>query len=61
MAPEEGAIHLIMLNAVEPLGYLADVLTMIAKGHPNSRLDELLPWAYIHRPKLGTPLLTFNG
>lgn len=49
------------LNRVEPLGYLADVLTMIAKGHPNSRRDELLPWAYIHPPKPRTPLLPFNG
>ena len=61
MAPDEGAIHLIKLNRVEPLGYLADVLTMIAKGHPNSRRDELLPWAYIHPPKPRTPLLPFNG
>ncbi|MFZ5689990.1 MAG: transposase domain-containing protein, partial [Pseudomonadota bacterium] len=26
--------------------YLADVLTRIVNGHPNSRIDELLPWAY---------------
>jgi transposase len=25
---------------------LTDVLTKIANGHPNSRIDELLPWAY---------------
>ena len=35
------------LNGVEPLGYLADVLTRIVNGHPNSQIDELLPWAYI--------------
>jgi transposase len=34
------------LNAVEPHAYLADVLAKIVNGHPNSRLDELLPWAY---------------
>jgi len=35
------------LNKVEPLGYLADVLTRIVNDHPNSHLDGLLPWAYI--------------
>lgn len=40
------------LNDVEPLGYLADVLARIVNGHPNSQLDELLPWAYIAAPEL---------
>ena len=40
------------LNAVEPLGYLADVLTRIVNGHPNSQIDDLLPWAYIRAPAL---------
>lgn len=35
------------LNGVEPLGYLADVLTRIVNGYPNSRIDDLLPWAYV--------------
>jgi transposase len=35
------------LNDVEPLAYLADVLTKIVNGHPNSQIDDLLPWAYI--------------
>ena len=34
------------LNSVEPHAYLADVMTRIVSGHPNSRIDELLPWAY---------------
>jgi transposase len=34
------------LNDVEPLAYLADVLNRIVNGHPNSQLDDLLPWAY---------------
>ena len=34
------------LNHVDPEAYLADVITRIVQGHPNSRLDELLPWAY---------------
>ena len=34
------------LNEVDPLTYLTDVLTGIANGHPNSEIDQLLPWAY---------------
>jgi transposase len=34
------------LNDVDPLRYLADVLTRIIDGHPNSEIDQLLPWAY---------------
>jgi transposase len=34
------------LVGVEPYGYLADVITRIVQAHPNSRLDELLPWSY---------------
>jgi transposase len=26
--------------------YLTDVLTRIVNGHPNSDIDQLLPWAY---------------
>ena len=40
------------LNHVEPLGYLADVLTRIVNAHPNSQIDDLLPWAYIANPEL---------
>ncbi len=34
------------LNDVEPYAYLADVLQRMLDGHPVSRLDELLPWAW---------------
>ena len=34
------------LNGVDPQAYLTDVITKIVNGHPNSRIDELLPWAY---------------
>jgi hypothetical protein len=34
------------LNGVEPFRYLADVIARIVEGHSQSRLDELLPWAY---------------
>jgi transposase len=34
------------LNGVHPYAYLADVTSKIVNGHPNSRIDELLPWVY---------------
>ena len=34
------------LNGVNPQAYITDVLTKIVAGHPNSRLDELLPWEW---------------
>ncbi|TWG93784.1 transposase IS66-like protein [Mesorhizobium sp. J18] len=40
------------MNNVEPLGYLADVPTRIVNGHPNSQLDDLLPWTYIAAPEI---------
>lgn len=41
------------LNGVDPQGYLCDVITRIVGGHPQSRLDELLPWAYPTISELG--------
>jgi transposase len=38
------------LIGVEPQGYLTDVITRIVTGHPQSRLNELLPWAYPPNP-----------
>lgn len=38
------------LNAVEPQAYLTDVITRIVAGHPQSRIDDLLPWAYAAPP-----------
>ena len=32
------------LNAVEPHAYLTRVLERIVAGHPQSRIDELMPW-----------------
>ena len=40
------------LNGVDPHAYLSDVITKIVNGHPNSRIDELLPWAYPKQPPL---------
>jgi len=32
------------LNGLDPQAYLADTITRIVQGHPQSRIDELLPW-----------------
>jgi len=37
------------LNGVDPYAYLRDTLEAIAAGHPQSRLDDLLPWAFTPR------------
>jgi transposase len=34
------------LNAIDPEAYLGQTITRIVQGHPQSRIDELLPWAY---------------
>jgi hypothetical protein len=38
------------LIGVEPQAYLEDVITKLINGHLQSRLDELLPWAYASDP-----------
>ena len=38
------------LNGVDPQAYLSDVIARIVAGHPQSQLDELLPWAYAKLP-----------
>lgn len=38
------------INDVEPQAYLTDVLTKLVNGHLQSRLNELLPWAYAKKP-----------
>ncbi|WP_029006465.1 IS66 family transposase [Azorhizobium doebereinerae] len=40
------------LNGIDPQAYLADVITRIVNGHPNSRIDDLIPWAYHAKPVL---------
>ena len=32
------------LNRLDPEAYLANIIDRMAKGHPASRLKELLPW-----------------
>jgi transposase len=34
------------LNGVDPQRYLADLLTRLVNGWPNSRIDELMPWCW---------------
>jgi len=34
------------LNGVEPYAYMKALLEAIAAGHPQSRIDELLPWNF---------------
>jgi hypothetical protein len=40
------------LNAIDPQAYLAHAITRIVNGHPNSHIDNLLPWAYAPTPDL---------
>ena len=34
------------LNGVDPMAYLADVLTKIVEGHLASEIEQLMPWSY---------------
>lgn len=34
------------INGVEPFAYLKATLEAIAAGHPQSRIDDLLPWNF---------------
>ena len=34
------------LNGVEPYAWLKATLEAIAAGHPNDRIDDLLPWSF---------------
>jgi len=40
------------LIGLEPQTYLAEIITKIVNDHPNSRIDDLLPWAYSAAPAL---------
>ena len=40
------------LCGVEPRSYLTEVITRIVNGHPNSQIDDLLPWTYPAAPAL---------
>jgi transposase len=34
------------LNDVNPVDYLAETLTAIINGHPQARIDDLMPWRF---------------
>ena len=34
------------LNRIEPYAWLKATLEAIAAGHPNDRIDDLLPWDF---------------
>jgi transposase len=34
------------INGIEPFAYLEAPLAAIASGHPQSRIDDLLPWSF---------------
>lgn len=38
------------LNGVNPHAWLTETLTKLVNGWPNSRIDELMPWAYAKIP-----------
>ncbi len=45
-AVDASLIETCKLTGVDPQTYLTDVINKIVNGHPNSRIDDLLPWAY---------------
>lgn len=36
----------VQVHAVDPYAYLRETLTAIVNGHPASRFDDLMPWAF---------------
>ena len=38
------------LSDIDPQAYIASVITRIVAGHPQNKLDDLLPWAYAPEP-----------
>jgi hypothetical protein len=34
------------MNGIEPFAYLKATLEALANGHPQSRIDDLVPWAF---------------
>lgn len=44
--PIASLIETAKINSIEPYTYLKATLEAIAAGHPNDRLDDLLPWNF---------------
>jgi transposase len=38
------------LNEVNPLTYMAELLTRLVNGWPQDRIDELMPWCWTPKP-----------
>ena len=34
------------INGIQPFAYLKATLEAIARGHPQSRIDDLMPWNF---------------
>ena len=39
-------IEICKMNGVGSYAWLKNTLEKVAAGHPNSRIDELLPWSF---------------
>lgn len=46
------------LNGLDPEAYLANIIDRMAKGHPATRLNELLPWNWAAIPENHTSAVT---
>jgi len=40
------------LNDVDPQAYFTDLITRIVGGHPQSQIDQLMPWNYAHTARV---------
>ena len=40
------------LLKIDPHRYIADVITRIVNGHPQTRLEDLMPWVYPATPEI---------
>jgi hypothetical protein len=40
------------LNGVNPQAYITETLTKIIEGHPNSGIDDLMPWASAYQAEM---------
>ena len=45
-APIASLIATAKINGIEPFAYLKATLEAVAAGHPQARIDDLLPWNF---------------
>ena len=48
-----GFLRGVQLNGVDPVAYLADTLRAIVDGHPQNRIEDLMPWRFQTSSSLG--------